>query len=64
MRRTTSLPNAESLQKDGGEEDASWSRLGVAWVHRDGKGFDVVLDALPINGRVVLRLNKAKPPPS
>ena len=51
-----------NFQKDGGEEDASWSKLGVAWLHRDGKGFDVVLDALPINGRVVLRLNKAKSP--
>jgi hypothetical protein len=38
-----------NFQKDGGEEDASWSKIGVAWLHHDGKGFDVVLDALPIN---------------
>lgn len=48
-----------NFQKDG-EEDASWSKIGVAWVHRDGKGFDVVLEAFPVSGRVVLRLNKLK----
>jgi hypothetical protein len=47
------------FQKDG-QEDASWSKIGVAWVHRDGKGFEVVLDVLPVNGREVLRLNVPK----
>ncbi|MDQ2947756.1 MAG: hypothetical protein M3Y27_17780 [Acidobacteriota bacterium] len=40
---------------------AGQSRIGVAWLHRDGNGFDVVLDAIPVNGRVVLRLNVPKP---
>lgn len=38
-----------------GEKDAFWSKVGVAWQHKDGKGFDVVLDALPVTGRIVLR---------
>lgn len=38
-----------------GEPDSSWMRIGVAFMHRDGYGFDVKLDALPVNGRVVLR---------
>jgi hypothetical protein len=37
--------------------------INTGWVHRVGEGFDVALDALPLNGRVVLRLNKAKPQP-
>jgi hypothetical protein len=43
------------------QPDANWSRIGVAWMHRDGKAFDVVLEAVPVNGRVVLRLNVPKP---
>lgn len=43
--------------------DASWSRIGVGFLHRHGKGIDVVLDALPVNGRVVLRLNMPKVQP-
>ncbi len=41
-----------------GESDSSWSRIGVAFPHRDGMGFDVVLDAVPVDGRVVLRSNE------
>jgi hypothetical protein len=48
-----------NFQRDG-EDDSSWSRIGVAFHHRDGKGMDIVLDAVPVNGRVVLRLNEPK----
>ena len=37
------------------EGDAFWTRVGSAWAHKDGKGFNIALDALPINGRLVLR---------
>jgi hypothetical protein len=47
-------------KKDTGEVDASWLKIGVAFAHKDGKGFDVALDAVPVNGRVVLRLNPAE----
>lgn len=41
----------------GGEDDnkAWWTRVGSAWGHKDGKGYNVVLSALPIGGRLVLR---------
>lgn len=44
--------------KDG--KKAQWVEIGAAWLHKDGKGFDIVLDALPCDGRVVLRLNVPK----
>lgn len=47
-------------KKDTGEVDSSWLTIGSAWLHKDGKGFDVVLDALPVTGRVVVRLNEPK----
>lgn len=44
-------------KKDTGEADSSWLKIGVAWLHKDGHGFDVQLEAFPVNGRVVLRTN-------
>lgn len=39
-----------------GEGDkARWHRIGAAWKNRDGKGFNVTFDSLPLNGRVVIR---------
>ena len=40
---------------EGDEGDPFWTRVGSAWAHKDGKGFNVVLSALPVNGRLVLR---------
>ena len=37
------------------DNDAFWTRIGSAWPHKDGKGLNIVLSALPVNGRVVLR---------
>jgi hypothetical protein len=52
--------SVRDFKKADGEEDASWNRVGVGFIHKDGKGFDILLDAVPVNGRVVLRLNKPK----
>ncbi len=40
---------------EGGKPDSSWSEIGVTFMHKDGLGFDLVLTAVPVNGRVVLR---------
>lgn len=39
-------------------EDARghWTRIGSAWVHTDGKGFNIRLESVPVDGRVTLRL--------
>ena len=34
---------------------AEWRQIGVAWSHADGKGFNVVLDLQPLDGRITLR---------
>jgi hypothetical protein len=40
--------------KDG--EKGFWSRIGVAWAHKDGNGLDVQLDGVvPLDGRITLR---------
>ncbi|MEO0486255.1 MAG: hypothetical protein AAF092_10125 [Pseudomonadota bacterium] len=32
-----------------------WTKIGAAWEHRDGKGFEVRMEAMPLDGRLVLR---------
>jgi hypothetical protein len=45
----------------GGEEKANWIRVGVAFENKDAKGFNVQLSALPVAGKLVMRLHEAKP---
>lgn len=44
--------------KDG-KGKGFWTRIGAAWQHEDGEGFNVQIDVLPIDGRIVLRTPKA-----
>jgi hypothetical protein len=44
-----------------GEKKSEWIRIGVNFPHRDGKGGELVLDCIPLNGRIVYRKSKPKP---
>lgn len=39
---------------------AYWTKIGRLFTHEDAKGFDLVLNALPINGRIVIRQEQAR----
>ena len=56
MARYTQQPayRAYTVIKREGQDDF-WQALGAAFPHQDGKGFNVVLQALPIDGKIVLR---------
>ncbi len=36
-------------------KDDFWLNIGLAFPHSDGKGFNVMLQALPLNAKLVLR---------
>ncbi len=38
-------------------EDAKafWTHIGSAWLHDDCKGFTILADVLPLDGRIVVR---------
>ncbi len=40
--------------------DSVWTRLGAAWPHRDGKGFNIQIDVVPLDGRISLRIPSDK----
>ena len=46
------------IKREG--QDDYWLNIGAAFMHQDGDGFNVMLQALPINGKIVLRPPKAQ----
>jgi hypothetical protein len=50
-----------NFEKDG-EKKSRWLEIGAAWKSKDGEGFTINLDAVPVvDGRIVLRKNAPKP---
>lgn len=45
---------AYTVKKREGEKKDVWTRIGAAWPHESGKGLTIQLDALPLDGRIVL----------
>ncbi len=41
--------------RNGEEGEDFWTQVGVAFAHKDQKGMNIVLKALPLDGRLVLR---------
>jgi hypothetical protein len=69
MAKNTNKPAAETKRFNAytvrefelnGAVDHDWMRIGVAFPHKDGKGFDAMLQAIPVDGKVVLRLHEPK----
>ena len=48
---------AYTVVKREGKEDY-WLNLGVAFPHEDGEGFNILLQAMPLDGKLVLRTYK------
>jgi hypothetical protein len=43
--------------RDRGEGKKSfWTRIGSAWAHADGKGFNLQIEVVPLDGRITLRV--------
>ena len=50
--------NAYTVIKRGDDKDDYWLKIGSAFAHGDGDGFNLLLQALPIDGKIVLRRYK------
>ena len=40
--------------REGGE--GFWTRIGSAWPHADGNGFNIQIETVPLDGRITLRV--------
>ena len=58
---TTKLPTHVAYQVRNREgKKAIWTRIGSAWAHADGSGFNIQLDANPVDGKLTLRTRTEK----
>ena len=54
---STKTPSHLAYQvRDREGQKGFFTRIGAAWPHGDGKGFNIQLEAVPLDGRVTLRL--------
>lgn len=53
-------PTHRLYQVVGEGKSASWRPIGAAWPNRDGLGFNVSFDLVPLQGRIVMRAITAR----
>ena len=56
---TTPTHTCFTVRSRGEDKKPFWAAIGSAWTNRDGS-FTIRLDALPIDGEIVVRLRKER----
>ena len=46
--------------RNGNSEKGYWTRIGAAWTHADGNGFNIQIETMPLDGRITLRIASEK----
>ena len=61
-RQTPKQPDfhAYVVSKKDGQDKGYWTKIGAAWRHEDGEGYNLTLVAFPVGGEIVLRIPKAQ----
>ena len=52
----TKAPTHIAYQVRDGKDKGFFTRIGAAWPHKDGHGFNILLDSFPRDGRITLRI--------
>ena len=55
MSNETNRPTHGIFQVIGDDSKAIWLRVGAAWLHKDTRGAQIVLNSVPLTGRLVMR---------
>lgn len=45
----------------GSGKSAIWRDIGAAWPNKDGLGFSIACDVMPLSGRIIMRAITEKP---
>lgn len=53
---TNNRPSHRAYAISGPEDHQVWTEIGALWPHQDAKGFNLDLTALPVDGRIVIRV--------
>jgi hypothetical protein len=58
---TSRTPSHVAYQVRDRENGKSyWTRIGSAWAHADGKGFNIQIETVPLDGCITLRVATEK----
>lgn len=55
QQTTAAKPTHRIYRVNGQGKKATWTPIGAAWPNRDGAGFSIQCDAVPLTGRIVMR---------
>jgi hypothetical protein len=58
--KTTNAPAFILYRVEGDGQEANWTKIGAAWPNRDGKGFSIKCEAVPLQGRIIMRAYQPK----
>lgn len=53
-------PTGRKRMVDGVEKEEYWPKIGVAFPLKDGNGFTIKLDSLPLNGTLIVKPPRPK----
>ena len=53
-------PSHIAYQVRDSKDKGYFTRIGACWPHKDGNGLNIQLDAVPLDGRITLRLASEK----
>lgn len=59
---TGAKPSHRLFLVTGTGKSASWREIGAAWPNKDGKGFLITCEAVPLQGRIVMRAATERKP--
>ena len=57
----TNQPTHRLYRVEGEGKSARWIEIGAAWPNKDGNGYSIDCNAMPINGRLVMRKITERP---
>ncbi|MFZ5746898.1 MAG: hypothetical protein ACOY45_04485 [Pseudomonadota bacterium] len=57
---TSNRPTHRIYHVIGDGKSARWTPIGAAWPNRDGQGFAITCDAIPLTGHIVMRAIREK----
>ena len=64
MTTTSNQPShlVYHVEAPEGNEQSNWTKIGAMWPHKDGKGWTMALQYLPLksDGKLTIRANEPK----
>ena len=53
--QTGNAPTYIAYKVSNNNEKSYWTRIGVAFAHNDANGFNIILESMPLDGKITLR---------